>query len=136
MVKKRKFKIGRLVRDKIPQRLQSLGGEVLTYSLTSDDYSHHLKLKLKEEAEEVLKATTTEALQEELADVLEVFNALLKNYHLSWDDIEQARLQKHQTRGGFEKHLFVDLIEIETEDNSHPIIQYCLADPEKCPEIL
>lgn len=132
----RRFKIGNLVRDKMPERIQNLGGNVTSRFLTPEDHLYHLKSKLKEEAEEVCKATTPKELKEEIADVLEVLHALAKKHGLRFEHIENTRLQKRQERGGFKRGTFVECVEVETMDEDHPIIQYCLANPEKYPEIL
>ena len=135
MTPTRRFKIGTLVRDKMPERIQKLGGYVSAYNLDPDAHVHYLKLKLKEEAEEVCKAETPRELKEEMADVLEVLYALSKKFGLRWEHIEKERLQKREGRGGFKKGTVVEFVEVESFDNSHPIVQYCLANPEAYPEI-
>ena len=135
MTRTRCFKIEKLVRDKMPERIQSLGGKVTTRILTPEDHLHHLKLKLKEEAEEVCKAVTPKELKEEIADVIEVLYTLAKKHGLRFDHIEQTRLQKREERGGFKKGTFVEFIEVETCDDDHPLVQYCLANAEAYPEI-
>src|ERR1700722_12676613 len=131
----RRFKIKNLVRDKMPQRIQNLGGRTTVRFLTPDDHIHSLKLKLKEEAEEVCKATTPQELKEEIADVLEVLHTIAKKYGLRIEHIEKMRLQKRDERGGFKKGTFVEFVEVETNDDFHPIIQYCLSNPEAYPEV-
>lgn len=135
MKHKRRFKIGKLVRDKMPERIEKLGGYANFHHLASNDCFPHLKLKLKEEAEEVCKAESPKEIQEEIADVLEVLQALAKKNGLKWDHIEQKRLQKRDERGGFKRGTFVEFVEVEAFDDSHPLVQYCLANPEDYPEI-
>ena len=133
---KRRFKIGTLVRDKMPERIEKLGGYVNFQHLDADGYLQHLRLKLKEEAEELCKAATPKEIQEEIADVLEVLQAFAKKNGLKWVHIEKKRLQKRDERGGFKRGTFVEFVEVEAFDDSHPIVQYCLANPEDYPEIL
>src|SRR5476649_520007 len=97
----RRFKIENLVRDQMPQRLRNLGGKVSVRLLDPEDHVEHLKLKLKEEAEEVCKATTPKDLKEEIAEVLEVLHALAKKHGLRFEHIENTRLQKRDERGSF-----------------------------------
>lgn len=131
----RRFKIGTLVRDKMPERIKKLGGHVESYCLDSEDYSHHLKNKLKEEVEEVLEAPSPKDLKEEIADILEVLQALAKTEGLQWEHIEKKRIQKQNERGGFKKGLFAEYVEVEAEDDDHPVVEYCLANPKDYPEI-
>lgn len=136
MTHMRRFKIENLVRDRMPERIQKLGGYATARILTSDEHLEQLKCKLKEEAEEVCNATDLKELKEEIADVMEVLYALAKKHGLRFDHIEQTRLQKREERGGFKRGTFVEFVEVETDDESHPIIQYCLANPQAYPEIL
>lgn len=136
MLQTRRFKIGRLVRDKIPERMQSLGAKDKNHCLNPNEYTSQLKLKLLEEAKEVVESQTREELQEEIADVLEVLHSLAKNQGIQFEDIEKKRIEKREDRGGFDKGIFIEYIEIETEDESHPLLQYCFKHPEKYPEIL
>ncbi len=136
MIPTRRFKVETLVRDKMPERIQKLGGAVEMCHLDPEDHIHHLKLKLKEEADEVCKAENPKELKEEIADVLEVLYALSKKFGLRWDHIEKTRLEKRDERGGFKKGTFVSFVEAESCDDFHPIIQYCLNNPDKYPEIL
>ena len=59
-----------------------------------------LKDKLVEEAEEVRQA---DDIVEELADVLEVVDALIEVYGLDHGEIEHARADKKAERGGFSR---------------------------------
>ena len=138
MLHLRRFKMDSLVREKMPSRIKKLGGKVQIRRLDSETYSQYLKLKLKEEVKEVCEATNPKDIKEEIADVLEVVYTLAKSYGLQLDHIEQTRLQKRKERGGFNKGIFAEYVEVEIEegDDEHPIVQYCLEDPEKYPEIL
>ena len=138
MLHLRRFKMDSLVREKMPSSIKKLGGHVQIRRLDSETYSHYLKLKLKEEVEEVCKAETPKDIKEEIADVLEVIYTLAKSYGLQLEHIEQTRVQKRKERGGFNKGIFAEYVEVDTEegDDEHPIIQYCLDDPEKYPEML
>ncbi len=131
----RRFKMETLVRDKLPGRIKELGGRARLRKLGSSSYIHCLKLKLKEEVEEVCKATTLQEVKEEMADVLEVLYTLAKIQGLELDHIEKIRLQKRNERGGFSKRKFAEFVEVESDDDLHPIVQYCKKDGEKYPEI-
>ncbi len=136
MTSKRRFKMETLVRDKMPKRLEKLGVFVEGYPLNSKDLLDHLKLKLKDEVDEVLSATTAKDIKEEIADVMEVLYSIAKYYGLQIEHLEKKRMQKQAERGGFTKGLFVEYVEVEERDESHPVIEYCLSQPEKYPEIV
>lgn len=132
-MKLRKFRQNKLWRDKAVDRLQQAGSIIHWERLNDHEFSRQLKEKLIEEAQEVSQVRTTKQLCEELADVLEVMNALCAAHGLTLNDVMAAREEKHAERGGFEGRKFVTVAE-------HPVgsfgEEYCLADPEKYPEIL
>ena len=47
---------------------------------------------------------------DELADVLEVIHALCKYHDFCIDDIEQLRIDKRKSRGGFEDKIILDKV--------------------------
>lgn len=136
MVHKRRFRMETLVRDKMPKRLGKLGVYVEGHSLNPKEQIDHLKLKLQDEVDEVLNAVSPKEIKEEIADVLEVLYAIAKYYGLQIEHLEKKRLQKQAERGGFSKGLFVEYVEVEETDEPHPVIEYCLAQPDKYPEIM
>ncbi|WP_366248045.1 nucleoside triphosphate pyrophosphohydrolase [Terribacillus aidingensis] len=100
----------KLVRDHIPAIIQQAGKVPKTAVLDQDRYIEELKLKLLEEANEISKAEEHNEVVEEAADLLEVLHALLDAKGISLEDIEYARRQKKEERGGFEDRIF--LIEV------------------------
>jgi len=140
MTSMRRFKIGKLVRDKFPEVIERKGGQAATKYLSPQDIVHHLKLKLKEETEELLSATTLEEIKKEMADVLEVLDALAKKSGFEIEEVERLRLKKQEERGGFSKGLFVEWVGIKPSSSSSspspsPTLQYYLSQPERYPEI-
>lgn len=135
MVHKRRFKMETLVRDKMPKRLGKLGVYVEGHSLQPKDHIEHLKIKLQDEVDEVINAVTPKDIKEEISDVLEVLYSIAKYYNLQIEHLEKKRLQKQAERGGFSKGLFVEFVEVEEGDDTHPVIEYCLSQPDKYPEI-
>lgn len=135
MTGKRRFRMETLVRDKMPKRLGKLGVFVEYHSLNSKDLLAHLKLKLQDEVDEILQASTAKDIKEEIADVMEVLHAIAKYYGLQVEHLEKKRIQKQMERGGFSKGLFVEFVEVDDSEESHPVIEYCLAQPDKYPEI-
>lgn len=97
----------KLVRDKIPEIMKGQGKEVRVKKLTSQEHLQALLEKLKEEAREATSAKTREELISELADVLEVIDAILKEARISKKEVEKNKQTRRKERGGFKKKLFL-----------------------------
>ncbi len=94
----------KLVRDNIPDYIQAKGQKVSFHVAETEEYGQKLFAKLSEEAEELI----SESKPEEIADVLEVLEAIaeLKNY--DWEEIKQIKEKKKQERGGFSKRIILE----------------------------
>ena len=93
----------KLIRDKIPEIIESKGGKADIRTLSDEEYLVHLEAKLDEEVGEYHKDKTAE----ELADILEVVYALAESIGCSREELLEAYEKKHAARGGFEKKLFL-----------------------------
>jgi len=101
-------KYNKLVRDKIPQIIESQGKKCKFYVATGTDYHNRLKDKLIEEAKEFFENPCVE----ELADVQEVIDALGESHR--WD-VTGARLKKRREHGGFwRRYVLQEVIEPES----------------------
>ena len=93
----------KLVRDRIPEIIES-DGKLCTMEILPDDrYLQMLDVKLDEELAEYQESTSLE----ELADLLEVMRAVVKARGWSWEQLEQARHEKTAQICGFEKKIFL-----------------------------
>jgi len=90
--------VGKLVRDKIPEIMRSEGRNPEVEQISGERLRIALKDKLVEEANELLYA---EDITEELADVLEVAEALMIEYRLDPGRVDAVRADKRASRGGF-----------------------------------
>lgn len=106
------YKYNKLVRDKIPQNIQELGKKCNYYVLEEDQYKKELDKKLLEEANEFIADHSTE----EMADLIEVIEAIKKSYNLENEEVEKVRLKKKAKKGAFEEKLY--LVEVEEENNN------------------
>lgn len=91
------YKYNKLVRDKIPQNIEAKGKKCSYYILEEDEYKKELDKKLFEEANEFI----AEHSIEEMADLLEVIEAIQKSYNLEKEEIEKVRLEKKLKKGRF-----------------------------------
>ena len=98
---------GKLVRDKIPEIIGADGGDPNVRTLNDEEYTASLKAKLIEEVDELLTAPV-EKRTEEVADVIEVLQAMVQNYGLKWDAVEVECLRKRGERGGFEARVWLE----------------------------
>ncbi|WP_096199745.1 nucleoside triphosphate pyrophosphohydrolase [Bacillus sp. FJAT-45350] len=101
----------KLVRDKIPTLLDTIGKKYNVTELNEAEYKTELKTKLGEEVEEFLTAKDDGQAVEELADILELIHALANVHGATIEDVEKARKIKAGERGGFQKKVF--LIDVE-----------------------
>ncbi len=98
----------KLVRDEIPRIIPSTESHLFRFVTLSDlEYAEQLKKKLVEEVEEYLEAENIE----ELADVYEVLDAIIKFKSFDLGEIHKVKKNKRDQRGGFENRLLMEKIE-------------------------
>lgn len=100
----------KLVRDKIPNIIAENEGKKAITRILSDDkeYLKYLLRKLIEETTELSMSETEDNSIEELADIMEVFEAILDLKGLTLNDIIDAQNQKRQKRGGVQRTIIND----------------------------
>jgi predicted house-cleaning noncanonical NTP pyrophosphatase (MazG superfamily) len=96
----------KLVRDNIPEIIEREGGKVVQRVLLDDEYKTELSKKLIEEANEFMRDENIE----ELADVFEVFEAIMRTYGFTQLELEAARAKKNTTKGAFTKRIYVESV--------------------------
>ena len=84
----------KLIRDKIPEIIEGTGKSCSVRGLDLEEYCVELKKKLVEEANEVNDTVDKESLIKEIADVLEVIDALKVAYGISDNDVDGAKVKK------------------------------------------
>ncbi len=103
------YEVNRLARDLMREYFDRKNIKYHTRFLDRDDeFQEALYAKIVEEVEELLEAEDEENFLEEMADVIEVFRAMLKIKGFSWEDLEEVRKAKLDDRGGFETRLFIE----------------------------
>lgn len=128
-----RFKVDKLVRDKLPQIMGSSGVQMNERVMNNEEYLKRLKDKLLEESQEVMASTCEKEMCEEMADLYEVMSATLKIYGLNFEVIQNLALKKRNEKGGFDNKIYCDYVEIE-EGSSH--LTYFRDKPDKYPEHL
>lgn len=106
-VDEEELQFNKLVRDKVPDEIESRGESVDVVRLMGDALLDALKRKLVEEALEVSDAKSSADVIEELADLQEVILALMAVLTIGGDEVMRARERKKGKRGGFEEGLML-----------------------------
>ena len=105
-----KYIYNKLVRDKIPENINSMEGRNCNYKILNDkEYLQELDKKIFEEAHEFIEEHSVE----ELADLMEVIFAIMKERNISMEDVENARQIKNSKKGSFNDKIY--LIDVEQE---------------------
>ena len=105
-----KYIYNKLVRDKIPENINSMEGKKCNYKILSNkEYLRELDKKIFEEAHEFIEEHSVE----ELADLMEVIFAIMKNRNISMEEVEKARKIKNSKKGSFNDKIY--LIDVEQE---------------------
>lgn len=96
----------KLVRDKIPELIESDGKKCVTHILSEKEYIAALETKLDEEVAEYQADKTLE----EMADVLEVLRTICIARGYTLEELEQLRAKKAAEKGRFEERIFLEYV--------------------------
>lgn len=94
----------KLVRDKIPQIIESNGEQAKIRILNDEEYRAELNKKLLEEVAEYSADNNVE----ELADIVEVVYGILNSMGISIEEFETIRKAKVDKRGAFQERIFLE----------------------------
>ncbi|MDD5433072.1 MAG: nucleoside triphosphate pyrophosphohydrolase [Candidatus Pacebacteria bacterium] len=98
------MKYDKLVRDKIPEIIKSKGGLPITHIANDTEYWQKLKEKLQEEVSEFIEAQNIE----EMADILEVVDAIFICKKFDRHQVENVKAKKAEERGKFNKKIILE----------------------------
>ena len=102
----------KLVRDKIPEIIRNFGNQCEISILKDVEYIEALRQKLVEEANEAATAVPDE-LAQELADVMEVIDALMAATGIELETVKEIQQVKRSQRGRFDNK--IELLWTEAE---------------------
>lgn len=103
---KKKIYHNKLIRDNVPEVIESNNEPYETVELDDKKFETELKKKLVEESKEVSDCSSEE-LVNELADVLELIKSIAAHYNISFKKVEGFQKKKRKERGAFKKRLFL-----------------------------
>jgi predicted house-cleaning noncanonical NTP pyrophosphatase (MazG superfamily) len=110
----------KLVRDRIPEIIRLSGRQCAVEVYSEEEYKTALLEKLVEEAVEAQRScrdvacyvstesavsTNTTELTTELADLLEVIEAIVDAYGLDWEQVKELQKSRREERGAFNERL-------------------------------
>ena len=106
---------GKLVRDNLPQVIANQGYPVKYHQLGGDDLAKSIAGKMPEEAYEVinaLKAGDIEELAEEIGDLQELIDCLLKASGITKEHVDEIRNKKASKRGSFADGQYIEYVDL------------------------
>ncbi len=100
----------KLVRDKILEIIKEREGFEPSHRILENDteFLNALLKKATEEAAELQHSLEKNNVEEEIADLFEVVDAILMLRGKSMEDIKKIQKEKREKRGGFEKRILMD----------------------------
>ena len=112
------FKMKKLVRDKIVERIEGRGNKVESRILSDREYIDELKTKLKEELAELDEVNfgDKENFKNELADFQLLVDYLLKINNISKKELLEFQKEKSDKMGGFDRKIFIDTVSLLDDD--------------------
>lgn len=96
----------KLVRDKIPDIIRESGGDPVTRTLDNDEFLTYLDRKLQEEVGEYLENPG----KEELADILEVLEAIVAMRRIPQAELRRAKNAKALKNGSFRDRVLLEKV--------------------------
>ena len=97
----------KLVRDKVPAAIVQGGDEAITSVL--EDH-HEIRIALDEKLDEEVCDYQVSKDMAKLADVLEVIHAIAEAHGITFEELDNIRLEKREKRGGFTKMILLEEI--------------------------
>ena len=99
------MKYNKLIRDKALEYIKQKGGVPIFHIANNDEYWQKLKEKLLEEVGEYLNDDTS---IREIADILEVIDAICEHRKFSQEEVRIIKEKKAQELGKFKEKIILD----------------------------
>jgi len=122
IISMKKYQFNKLIRSHLPERMKEEGVELYGRHLSKDEFAQELKNKLIEEALEVKDTDSRDNLVRELADIMEVVEAILLANGITSEEVERERVVKRKINGHFLPANFITYIEVSTDNQK--VINY------------
>lgn len=105
-----RYTYNKLVRDKIPEDIDSEDGRKSKYRILNDtEYLTELNKKILEEANEFIEENSIE----ELGDLMEVINAIMKLKGYKMEEVYEIMKAKSDKKGAFNDKIYLEYVDEE-----------------------
>ncbi len=104
---KKIVKYNKLIRDRIPEIIKEAGWIPTIRTLRKSEFLDTVKKKIREEAKELIRAKSEKGIMDEIVDIQELVDVLIKEVGMTKPKIEKLQIAKRTKRGGFKKRLFL-----------------------------
>lgn len=98
------MKCNKLVRDRVPEIIEQKGGQPVVHVADDSEYWQKLKEKLQEELNEFSKGENIE----EIADILEVIEAICEYRNFDQAQVRMIKDKKAAERGKFKDRIILE----------------------------
>ena len=105
-----RYTYNKLVRDKIPENINSEPGRKSKYRILNDkEYLNELNKKVIEEANEFIEENSIE----ELGDLMEVINAIMQFKNYKTEELYKVIKEKTDKKGAFNNRIYLEYVDEE-----------------------
>ena len=105
-----RYTYNKLVRDKIPENIDNEPGRKSQYKILNDnEYLIELNKKVLEEANEFIEENSIE----ELGDLMEVINAIMKLKGYKMEEVYKVMKAKADRKGAFDSKIYLEYVDEE-----------------------
>ena len=105
-----RYTYNKLVRDKIPENINSESGRKSKYRILNDkEYLNELNKKVIEEANEFIEENSIE----ELGDLMEVINAIMQFKNYKTEELYKVMKEKADKKGAFNNKIYLEYVDEE-----------------------
>lgn len=128
------FGFNKIVRGKLPEMYEELNQKTVSRRLVGRELLLQLRNKIVEEVQEIpidSDELDIAKITREISDVKQGLKDLQELLGITDEDVEAARLEKFNEKGGFLDGIFIELIELEDDDKW---VDYYRKEPGKYPE--
>jgi len=98
----------KLIRDRIPEIIIAAGETPKIRKLNKKEFKIELQKKVLEEAKELAVAKNKKDILNEVVDIQELLDWIIKEQKLTQAQIKKLQKEKNKKRGSFKKQLFLE----------------------------
>lgn len=97
----------KLVRDKIPKRIEESDGQYEVRTLSVSEFKKEILKKVEEEASGLAKAVVKKEIVAEMGDLLDVLKEAKKSFRVTPRELKASRAREMKRKGSFGKRLYL-----------------------------